>query len=475
MDRVLVRNGRLGFEDRVEAGDVLLVDGRVAAVGAGLEAPPEAAVVDAAGCFVLPGFIDLHTHLDDRIGRFELGDTYLTGTAAAVQNGVTTLFSFVTQGPEETLGEAIDRVLGRAAGRCFCDVGWHLTPTRFDAAGWREVETACRNGWRTFKFYTTYKEAGIYISYARLGDLFVRLTPAGACFLVHCEDEDRLAAERDAGHDCRHAISHARLRPPRAERLAVERVLELADPWASPVHVVHVSTAAAARRIRAARARQPVTGETCPHYLFLDESWLRRPDGHRWICSPPLRRREQAAALCRAVREGCLDLLATDHCAFKCNDKDNNYSDTRFTPNGLAGIGALPHLAARFWSHAGTGLKTGSAPGPSPAEDVEARPGLTESAVPDLVRTLSANPARVAGVYPRKGALAAGSDADLVVLDPRGSARPITSSLAGVPETYPGFSSRLRFRAVFLRGRRVVRDGVLENPDSPGGESLCPR
>jgi len=472
-DRILIRNAQVGSEESITPGEVLISGGRIAAVGPKLQTPPGTTVVDAAGGYVLPGFIDLHTHLDDRIGRFELADTYASGTGLALRNGITTLYTFITQGPGETLAEAIARVLARADGRCYCDVGWHLTPTRFDAAGWRAIESACGRGWQTFKLYTTYKEAGICIDYARLGDLFMRLTPAGARFLVHCEDEQRLARERAVPRDYACAASHARLRPPEAERLAVGRVLELADPWSSPVHVVHVSTAAAARHIRAARANQPVTGETCPQYLFLDECWLGREEGYRWICSPPLRTRAQRAALRRATREGCLDLLATDHCAFRLEDKDSGGGDTRRTPNGLAGIGALPHLAARFWSRPeedAADALTGIA-----EADWPDRPAALEAAaVPDLVRTLSANPARVAGLYPRKGSLQPGADADLVIVDPLGPRRPVASSEAGAPEPYPGLGSRLGIRRVFLRGRPVVREGQLEDRDCPGGNLLCP-
>lgn len=443
--KTLIRHGRLVLDDRIVASD-LLVDGeRIAAIGADL--PAEGAkVLDAAGCYVLPGLIDFHTHVDDRIGRFYLADDYEQATRLAIQNGITTLCTFVTQS-DGTLRQALDTAMAKARGRCHTDVAWHLTPTTFSEADWEDLEQLARAGFLTFKFYTTYRNAGIYADAARLEEVFRRLGPLGVRFLVHCEDDDRIAAAANEGGELRRASAHARLRPEAAEVQAIDAVLALAARCYVPLHIVHVSTLAGADRIAEAIADQDVTSETCPQYLWLDETWLDRPDGHRWICSPPLRgQRERFRALAKA---GVFDLIATDHCPFARKDKDDwDGADIRTIANGLAGLGALPHLAWKLW------------------EDDPDR------AARELALRLSWNPAKRLGYSDRKGALKPGMDADIAVLDPNGPVRPVQSSFADVHEPYPGFTSPLSFRHVLLRGAAAVQNGARVATLPPTGVPL---
>jgi dihydropyrimidinase len=444
--KILIQNGRIALGGRLENADLLLEGNRIVGIGNGLGAAPDR-VVDARGCYVLPGFIDFHTHVGDRIGRFELADDYESGTRIAALNGITTLCTFVTQGPDETLRKALQRARRRAQGQCHSDVAWHLTPTAFEEGDWEDLGRLAEAGYRTLKFYTTYKGAGLFVDQERLDESFRRMGPLGAHFLVHCEDDD-LLAEVDAGSlDLSKASAHARLRPGAAEIRSVEALVSLAAQRHVPLHVVHVSTVGAARRIQAARGSQDVSSETCPQYLWLDESWLDRPDGHRWICSPPLRgERESFRALARG---GAFDMIATDHCAFCRADKDDwDGRDVREVANGLAGLGGLPHLAWKLW-----------------ADD-------PDQAALELALRLSENPAQRLGQGHRKGALRPGLDADVVLLDPNGPERPIQSSLTDAPEPYPGFTSPLSFRAVFLRGVPVVEQDRLLDPAHPRGLPL---
>ena len=247
--------------------------------------------------------------------------------------------------------------------------------------------------------------------------------------------------------DLSRASNHARLRPEAAEVRTVDALINLAARCGVPLHVVHVSTVPAAQQIREARNHQDLTCETCPQYLWLDQSWLDRADGHRWICSPPLRDgREHFRELARA---GVFDLIATDHCAFCCTDKDDwDGLDIRTVANGLGGLGALAHLAWKLWW-----------------DD-------PDRAARELALRLSLNPAACLGVSNRKGALSPGLDADVVVLDPNGPEKPIRSSLADTFETYPGFTSTLAFRHVFLRGESVVEEGQLTHAERPLGLAL---
>lgn len=446
--KTLITNGRLVLEDRIEAGDLLLEGERIAAVGGRLEAFADR-VIDAAGAFVLPGFIDFHVHLDDRIGAFELADSYGSGSRVAAQNGITTLCSFVTQGAGESLVQALRRARAKAEGSSCADLFWHLTPTRFEASDWQVLEALVAAGYRSYKFYTTYEEAGILADQERLDEIFRRLGPLGARFLVHCEDDAYMATVDAAGLDLTRASTHGRLRPEIAELLAVEALLDMTAQRQVPLHVVHVSTVAAVELLLRAKRNQDVTWETCPQYLWLDAGWLERAEGHRWICSPPLR--GDRARFREWAQAGAFDLFATDHCAFRRLDKDTwDRRDVRQVANGLAGLGALPHLVWKLW------------------EDDPDRAAL------EMAARLSRTPARRAGLEGRKGALRPGLDADVVVLDPSGPERPIVSSLAEVHETYPGFTSPLNIRQVLRRGEALLADGELLPSGSPRGLLLQP-
>jgi dihydropyrimidinase len=415
-------------EDGARRADLRIEGERIVELG---ELAPRAGeeVLDASGLHVLPGFFDVHVHVDDRIGRFELADTWATASEIAVRNGITTLAGFVTQEPDETLTAAVERCLARVRGRSRCNVAFHLTPTGWPW-NWDEIATFAARGFRTVKLYTTYRDAELLTSYERLAEVMPRLAALGVRLLVHCEDDATLAAIDPASIDIADPRSHARLRPEAAEVEAITRVVSLAEQTCCPSHVVHVSTADGAEVIRAARERGvPITCETAPHYLLLDERTLGGPDGRRWLCTPPLRppatrARQEALAAARAF-----DLFATDHCAFRRADKDDWRGDLRRAPFGIAGVGALVPLVFEL---------------------LVKRHGLP---LAELVRALSANPARLLGAWPRKGVIASGADADLVVLDPNGPPRPVRSSLADCYETYPGMTTTLDVRHVFLHGR----------------------
>ncbi len=214
------------------------------------------------------------------------------------------------------------------------------------------------------------------------------------------------------------------------------------------MHIVHVSSPEGADRIAGSRDELDVTCETAPQYLTLDTGWLERENGHRWICSPPLRSAAVRTELVQRALEGVFDIFATDHCAFAKTDKDSGRGDCRQVPNGLAGIGALPHLIHGLF------VKKG-------------RDGFAA-----LATHLSENPARVLGLYPQKGSITVGADADLVFLSSDGPLRPIRSSLAGTYEPYEGFESSLLIHQVLLQGVPVVEDGRLLETGRPRGRCL---
>jgi dihydropyrimidinase len=447
--RLLIRNGKVCFENAIEAKDILVEDGKIAAMGPFREPGHSAKVIDAKGCFVLPGFIDIHTHIDDQIGRFYLADTYQTGTQVAVQNGITTIYTFITQGWQERLSEAIADAKTKAIGHCYCDYLWHITPTVFDENGHREIEKAVQTGLRSIKLYTTYKKAGLFSDYYQIADVVRRYAPRGAQFLVHCEDEDVLNRVDLSRLDFRQPITHTVVRPKEAEIKAISEILKIATQYEARIHIVHVSTPEGVELVQRAKGRAPVTCETAPHYLWLNESWLQRPDGHRWLCTPPLRSEADQQKLRALAAGGAVDLFATDHCAFRKADKDNWHKDIRDVPNGIAGIGALPHLAyALFQSHG-------------------------EKALLELAQRIATAPARTFQLYPQKGTIQVGSDADLSIVDVRGKPRAIQSSLEDVYETYSDQTGTLDFKYVLVGGQVVVSNNQLLEGILPEGGCLC--
>jgi dihydropyrimidinase len=446
-ERLLIRGGTVVTETGAARLDVRVVGEEVAALGA-LAPEPGEAVLDAAGLFVLPGMIDAHVHVDDRIGGYDLADTWPTASEIAIRNGITTLVGFVTQGRGETLGEAIAHCVARASGQSHCHYAFHLTPTGWPW-DWGEVEALIARGFSTFKLYTTYRDAGLYTDYERLGEVMARLAKLGARLLVHCEDDEALAAVAGFGVEPGDARGHARLRPEGVEDVAIRRVLDLARRTGCEVHIVHVSTAAGSEAIGEARRHCLVSCESAPHYLLLDDSVLAGEDGYRFLCTPPLRAASTRVEMDANAAAGAFDLFATDHCAFAKADKDSSRGDFRDVPKGVAGIGSLVPLVFEVLVN-GHGLP------------------LSELAI-----RLAANPAKLLGAFPRKGTIAVGSDADLVVLDSDGPERPLVSSLADCHETYPGRSTTLDIRHVLLRGRPVVRDNALIAAGQPGGVCLA--
>jgi len=443
----VIHGGTVWTPEGPRSADVLIAGGRIAAVGS---LPPDTGPVDridAGGRHVLPGFIDVHVHVADRIAGCELVDDVTSAGDAAVRTGITTYFTFATQRPSEGLEEAVRRMELRAAAGCACNVGLHLTPTGWPW-DWDAIERLAARGLRTVKLYTTYREAGLYTGWERLEEVMGRLAALGIGLLLHCEDDEVLAATASRDVDPSRPAGHALLRPERAEVEAIRRAVALAARTGCRMHVVHVSTAEGAAAIASARGGARVTGETCPHYLLLTEDRLGEAAGHRYLCTPPLRSAASRARLEAALLAGEIDLLATDHCAFTRADKDRLSADFRRVPGGLPGIGALAPLAFELLVR-------------RHSRDLGA-----------LALRLAENPARAVGLYPRKGAIAVGADADLVVVETEGPERPIRSSLSDCHDPWSDRASRLGVGEVIVGGDVVIRGGAPVERDRRVGRLL---
>ena len=397
---------------------------------------PAERTVDVSGCLLFPGFIDSHTHLDMPVSGTVTADDFSSGTAAAIAGGTTVILDFATQDRGHTLAEALEVWHGRADGRCFCDYGFHMAVTDWNAETRRELFAMEREGVTSYKAYMAYDAL-------RLGDDDLRALLAatgelGAWLGCHCElgDEvnENIARFLAAGHTG--PEYHPQARPNAAEAAAVERFLALAQNSGGLPWIVHLSTREGLAHIEAARAAgQPVLLETCPQYLTLTEERYALPDfeGAKYVCSPPLRSPADRAALLAALRGGAVDILSTDHCSFNFRgQKELGRGDFSKIPNGLP---AIEHRPALLW-----------ALGVSPEE---------------MCRMLCEGPARAFGLWGKKGSLDPGFDADIVVWDPNSSAA-VTAARQEMRCDYSpweGFVLPGTPRAVYLRGELAAEGG----------------
>lgn len=434
---LLVRGGTLVTPQGVLEGDLLAQGERIKAIGRGLPAEPDTRVIDAEGCYVLPGVIDAHTHIQLDTGVYQTPDDWFIGTRAAACGGVTTVVDFATQFPPQTLSEAVEARLVEAE-EAVIDYGFHVMVTDLPPGREHELADLITLGTPSVKLYTTYRP-NYYADDATILRLMKACADRGILPLVHCENDDMVTAETEAlvaagETSWRH---HGRSRPALAEQEAIQRVLFLAQAVGAPVHICHCSTAASVSLVaEAADAGQPVTCETCPQYLLLDRSAYEGPEPWRYILQPPLRNAEEPDRLWRLVEAGLVDLMATDHCDYTRAQK-LAVNDFTQTPGGLPGMETL--LPLTFSGGVADGRLT----------------------LPHLTELLSTGPARLWGLWPQKGVLQPGSDADIVVYDP---ARPgeiraeDLHHLAGYTP-YEGIKVQGRVKATISRGEIVYREG----------------
>lgn len=432
----LITNGKIVLENEIISADLLIDGEKIVAISPKIN-NSDAEIIDASSCYILPGFIDIHTHLADNIGRFRLADDYASGSEVAVINGITTIYSFITQHNDENLSSAINRTLPKADKLTHCDYGWHLTPTDFSPENWQEIDEAVKDGYTTFKFYTTYKSAGIFSSYEQLRQIYQHFAGTAVLIIIHCEDDSVIAEQQLKYPDYSNAYTHALQRPARAETQAALTIVEFCRKYKVKTHFVHVSSSDTVKAVKKAAVGLPLTMETCPQYLYLNEKDLKRADGHRYLCSPPLRSIDESAELKALVKNGQLDIFATDHCPYTKSDKDDWRQDIRQAGNGLAGLGALPHLFFKLFEP------------------------INDENILKLSHHLSLNAAKAINLYPHKGTIQVGTDADLLIINPNGKNQPIRSTLADCYDPYSDLTTNLEIKKVFLRGTLVAENGKL--------------
>ena len=437
----LIRGGTLILPQGPVAADLRIDGDKITAIGPNL--PSEGCkVVEAAGKLVFPGFIDTHTHFEMNKGfPNETADDWYTGTRAALAGGTTTVLDFAEPERGATLASALETWHGRADGAACCNYGFHMTVKDWSPSIRSELREMTAAGVTSYKVYLAYDN--LRLSDAAAYEVVKAVGAEGGVVGCHCENGDLVTegirAQQAAGNLS--PAAHPLSRPPAVEAEAVGRWLTIAELAGCPVNIVHLSTLRGLEAVRAARTRgQRLYVETCPQYLLLDERSYRLPgfESAKFVLSPPLRAQENCAALWDALEAGEIDTIGTDHCSFRFHGaKELGREDFSKIPNGIPGVEHRPSLMYTYGVAAG------------------------RITAVDMARLLAENPARLFGMYPQKGVLAVGSDADLVIFDPNDTGR-ITAETQyqNVDYTpYEGMALRGRVDTVLLGGEVAVEGG----------------
>jgi dihydropyrimidinase len=394
--RVIIRGGRVATSADTYRADVSIEDGRIIAIGEGLDERGHE-VIDATGCFVMPGGVDPHTHFESPT-ETPSGDDFTSGTAAAAAGGTTTVIEFCSQLPGTTIRDALD--LGHeklARARPYVDVGFHMIVSDLDYPQAREdLADLCAKGVTSYKVFMAMEP--IRLDDTAILDVMHSAVANGALVMVHAENgamiEGLTQAARKAGHVS--PVWHARTRPPLTETEAVSRAIALARVADAPLYLVHLTLGASLTAVSNARREgASVWGEVCTQHLVIDESYLTRTNGELFVFTPPPRAKDEQRRLWEGIRNGIPSVFASDHAAWTLQQKrEGAQLDFTQIPNG--GPGAENRMSMIYHR----GVRTGTI------------------SINEFVSLTSTNAARLFGLYPKKGTIAAGSDGDIVVWNP---------------------------------------------------------
>jgi len=438
----LIKNGTIVNADTTQQADLLIEGETIKEICAGIPAAPGDTVVDATGLLVLPGGIDAHTHLDMPFGGATSADDFETGTIAAAIGGTTTIVDFAIQARGTKMRDALDIWWKKAEGKASIDYGLHMIVTDLAGSGLEDMDDLVREGVASFKLFMAYPNA-LMVDDGTIFKALRQTAKNGALICMHAENgsvidvivQQALAEGKTA------PIYHALTRPTRAEAEAVHRSIALAEMAGVPVYIVHLSSEDALNQVREARDRGlPAFAETCPQYLLLsledhtNDGW----EGAKYVFTPPLREKKNQPMLWEGLRRDHLQVVSTDHCPF-CFEDQKALGKDDFTkiPNGGPGI----ENRLQLLHHHGVGLGNLS--------------------LNRFVEIVSTAPARIFGMYPKKGVLAPGSDADLVLWDPN-QGHTISAATHNMRVDYSmfeGFHVKGNARDVYSRGELIVSGG----------------
>jgi dihydropyrimidinase len=436
--RTLIRNGRIVTAQDNYQADLLIEDQTISAVGRNLQVQADK-IEDASGLLVMPGGVDVHTHLDMPFGGTVSSDDFETGTRAAAFGGTTTLIDFAIQSRGQTMRSALDTWFKKADGKAVTDYSFHMIVTDLQDAGVEEMKSLIRDGVTSFKLFMAYPGV-LMVDDATIFRALKVASKTGGLICIHAENggvidlivKETLARGRKAPK------YHALSRPTTAEAEATGRAIALAEMAGAPIYIVHLSCAEALNKVREARDRGlPAYAETCPQYLFLSIEEYDRPgfEGAKYVFTPPLREKWNQEELWKGLAKDQLQVISTDHCPF-CFKEQKELGKDDFTkiPNG--GPGVENRLALVY----NGGVRTG------------------KISLNRWVELVSTAPAKMFGLFPRKGSVSIGSDADIVLFDPEAETT-ISASTHHMRvdySLYEGWKIRGVSRKVYARGKLIV-------------------
>jgi dihydropyrimidinase len=439
---LLIQDGVVVNADRTMAADVLIEGGTIREVRAGVD-PQGHTVVDAAGLLVLPGGIDAHTHLDMPFGGTTSADDFETGTRAAAIGGTTTIVDFAIQAKGTKMRTALDAWWKKAEGKACIDYGLHMIVTDLGTSGLEDMDDMVSEGVASFKLFMAYPNV-LMVDDATIFKALQQTSKNGALICMHAENgsvidvivQQALAEGKTA------PVYHALTRPTVAEAEAVQRAIAMAEIAGAPVYIVHLSSEDALNQVREARDRGlPAFAETCPQYLLLsieDQMPGKSFEEAKYVFTPPLREKKNQPKLWDGLKQDHLQVVSTDHCPFCFADqKSLGKDDFTKIPNGGPGIENRLQLIHHHGVNAGK---------------------LTLNRFVEITSTA---PARIFGMYPKKGTIAAGSDADIVLWDPNAehTISAATHNMRVDYSMFEGFKVRGNARQVYSRGEQIVESG----------------
>lgn len=437
---LLIKNGKIVTSGDCYVADIGIKNGKIKDISDEIALDKAKKVFDASGKVVIPGGIDVHTHLDMPFGGTYSSDNFETGTKAAAIGGTTSIIDYAVQPKDKTLNETIDIWNEKAKGKAVIDYGFHLAVTKLNDTTREELPKLLKNGFPSFKVFMVYD--GMRLRDGELMEILKIAKDNDGLVCVHAENYDSInyRIEGLLAEGKTEPIYHAVSRPQKCEAEATNRAVKLAEMLDAPIYIVHVSNGEASDIITNSRKQGFKTmGETCPQYLLLSIDNYREEDfnGAKYVMSPPLRESFNQELLWDDLRLGGLQSIATDHCPFFMDQKRMGENDFTKIPNGAPGIEARMALIHHFGVNGG------------------------HISMERFVELTSSNPAKIFGMYPQKGTIAVNSDADIVIFD---TDKEVTISIDNLHEEvdytpYEGFKVKGYPIATFSRGELIAENG----------------
>lgn len=342
----LLKNGTIVNHDGQLRKDVLIDENKILHISESIDAQTGHEVIDCTDLHIFPGMVDAHTHMGVPIKEGYSVDDFECGSRSALNGGVTTIVDFTVLGKNQKLVESVlER--RRLAEKSVIDVGLHCNITRFEKDILAEIPEIIENGINSFKVFTTYKEAGMMLTYSQIEEVAKIVFDNGGLVMVHAEDDDVIekASIPLIDQGLTEPKYHAIARPADAESIAVEKIANIAENSGCQFYIVHLNTS---EGLKIANECDKLYVETCPQYLLLDDSYYKREDGRMYVASPPLRKQEDCEALWNGIADGSVDVIATDHCPFMLNDKPKRIPFQNI-PNGIGGVETMfPIMLKQF-------------------------------------------------------------------------------------------------------------------------------